>query len=200
MSNRETILSRVRGALRVAPVVPADAPIIRSLADDVDIIAMMVDRLEDYRAIVVQAEGDVPSAIGHAMRVHGATRAVIDPRLDQMLRPESAELIEDHGLTARELDAIPAAITTSAVGIAETGTIILTHDAGQGRRAISLVPDLHICVLRRDQIVGTVPEALTAIGSPAISTWISGPSATSDIELNRVEGVHGPRTLVVVLA
>jgi L-lactate dehydrogenase complex protein LldG len=199
MSNRETILSRVRSALNVAPVVPADAPIIRSLADDVDIIAMMVDRLEDYRAIVVHAEGDLPSAIEHALRVQGASRAVIDPRLAHEMRPESVELIEDHGLSARELDGIPAAITTAAVGIAETGTIILTHDSGQGRRAISLVPDLHICVLRQDQIVGTVPEAMSAIGTPTISTWISGPSATSDIELSRVEGVHGPRTLVVVL-
>jgi L-lactate dehydrogenase complex protein LldG len=117
-----------------------------------------------------------------------------------MLRPEGVTLIEDLGLSARELDAIPAAITTAAVAIAETGTILLTHGAGQGRRAISLVPDVHICLLRRDQIVGTVPEAMSIIGTPQISTWISGPSATSDIELSRVEGVHGPRTLIVVLA
>lgn len=200
MSNRELLLGRIRAALKVTPVVPDDAPFLRELGADIDIVHMMVDRLEDYRAIVVHAEGDVPSAIGHALREHGITRAVVDPRLDHMLRPESVEIVEDEGLSARELDAVPAAITTCAVAIAETGTIILTHDAGQGRRAISLVPDVHVCVLRRDQIVGTVPEAMTVIGTPQISTWISGPSATSDIELNRVEGVHGPRTLIVVLA
>lgn len=198
--SRELMLGRIRAALKVAPVVPDDAPIIRALAPDVDIVHMMVDRLEDYQAIVVHAEGDVPSAIGHALHEHGVTRAVVDPLLDHMLRPDSVEIVEDQGLSARDLDAVPAAITTCAVAIAETGTIILTHHAGQGRRVISLVPDVHVCVLRRDQIVGTVPEAMTAIGAPAISTWISGPSATSDIELNRVEGVHGPRTLIVVLA
>jgi len=200
MSNRELMLGRIRAALKVPPVVPDDAPILRALEADVDIVHMMVDRLEDYRAIVVHAEGDVPVAIGHALHEHGVTRAVVDPLLDHMLRPDSVEIVEDQGLSARDLDAVPAAITTCAVAIAETGTIILTHHAGQGRRAISLVPDIHVCVLRRDQIVGTVPEAMTAIGTPAISTWISGPSATSDIELNRVEGVHGPRTLIVVLA
>lgn len=199
MSDRESMLSRIRAALVVPPVVPEDVPIERSLGDNIDIIAMTVERLEDYRAIVVHADGDVPSAIGHALRMHGVTGAVVDPRLDHMLRPDSVAIIEDHGLSARELDAIPAAITTCAVAIAETGTIILTHGPGQGRRAISLVPDVHVCVLRRDQIVGTVPEAMTAIGTPAISTWISGPSATSDIELSRVEGVHGPRTLIVIL-
>ena len=199
MSTRDDILRRIRAALQVAPVVPDDAPIIRSLGSDIDIVAMMVDRLEDYRAIVVRAEGDISRAIGHAMHEHGIARAVVDPLLDRMLRPEGVELVEDSGLSARELDGIPAAITTAAVAIAETGTIVLTHEAGQGRRAISLVPDVHLCLLRREQIVGTVPEAMAAIGTPRISTWISGPSATSDIELSRVEGVHGPRTLIVVL-
>jgi len=199
MSTRDDILRRIRAALQVAPVVPDDAPIIRSLGSDIDIVAMMVDRLEDYRAIVVRAEGDISRAIGHAMHEQGIARAVVDPLLDRMLRPEGVELVEDSGLSARELDGIPAAITTAAVAIAETGTIVLTHEAGQGRRAISLVPDVHLCLLRREQIVGTVPEAMAAIGTPRISTWISGPSATSDIELSRVEGVHGPRTLIVVL-
>lgn len=199
MNNREVVLSRVRAALRVAPAVPGAAPVIERLADNIDVVALMVDRLEDYKAHIVTADGDVPSAIGHALREAGVRTAVIDPLLDHVLRPEGVTLIEDTGLTSRELDAIPAAITTAAVGIAETGTIILTHGPGQGRRAISLVPDVHICVLDREQIVGTVPQAMSVIGTPAISTWISGPSATSDIELNRVEGVHGPRTLIVVL-
>lgn len=199
MSARETVLQRIRAALEVPPVVPPPAAIIERLADDVDITAMLVDRLEDYKAAVLRAEGDVPSAVGHALREAGVRSAVIDPLLDHSLRPEGVTLIEDTGLSARALDAVPAAITTAAVAIAETGTIILTHGPGQGRRAISLVPDVHVCILAREQIVGTVPEAVAIIGAPAISTWISGPSATSDIELSRVEGVHGPRTLIVVL-
>lgn len=200
MNHRDTVLGNVRAALRVAPVVEADAPIRRALADDVDIVALMVDRLEDYKAVVVDAQGDPAAAITGIMQARGLLSAVIDPRLDARLRPYGVQLIEDHGLSARDLDAIPCAITTCAVGVAETGTIMMTHEDGQGRRSISLVPDVHICVLRRDQVVGTVPEAVALLGRPRISTWISGPSATSDIELNRVEGVHGPRTLIVVLA
>lgn len=200
MNHRDTVLGNVRAALRVAPVVEADAPIQRALADDVDIVALMVDRLEDYKAVVVDAQGDPAAAITGIMQARGLLSAVIDPRLDAQLRPYGVQLIEDHGLSARDLDAIPCAITTCAVGVAETGTIMMTHEDGQGRRSISLVPDVHICVLRRDQVVGTVPEAVALLGRPRISTWISGPSATSDIELNRVEGVHGPRTLIVVLA
>lgn len=200
MSHRDTVLNSVRAALRVPPVVEADAPYSRALANGVDVVALMVDRLEDYRAIVVEADGEPAPAIAAAMQERGVMSAVIDPRLAPELRPDGLQLVEDHGLSARELDAIPCAITTCAVGVAETGTIMMTHDAGQGRRAISLVPDIHICVLRRDQIVGTVPEAVALLGRPRISTWISGPSATSDIELSRVEGVHGPCTLIVVLA
>ena len=199
MNNREVVLSRVRAALRIKPEVPDAAPFDVALDPSIDIVAMMVDRLEDYKAIVVTAEGDVPSAVASALISRGIRRAVIDPAFPHDLRPHDVELLEDNGFSARELDAIPAAITTCAVAVAETGTILLTHDAGQGRRAISLVPDVHVCILDRDQIVGTVPEAVARVGKPRISTWISGPSATSDIELNRVEGVHGPRTLIVVL-
>lgn len=200
MNDRDRMLQRVRAALEIAPMVPPTEPIITALAAEVDVVAMMVDRLEDYRATVLHAEGDIPSVVASALMLLGIRRAVVDPQLPRDLHPNDVELIDDNALTARELDEIPAAITTAAVGIAETGTIILTHGPGQGRRAISLVPDVHVCILHREQIVGTVPEAMRVIGTPAISTWISGPSATSDIELNRVEGVHGPRTLIVVLA
>jgi L-lactate dehydrogenase complex protein LldG len=117
-------------------------------------------------------------------------------------RPQGA--VEDRGLDAHELDALDGALTGCGLAIAETGTIVLDGGAAQGRRALTLVPDYHLCVVPVDRIVGVVPEAVELL-EPAVRegrplTFISGPSATSDIELSRVEGVHGPRTLHVVVA
>jgi len=108
-------------------------------------------------------------------------------------------LLVDDGLSPGALDAADGVITTAALAIAETGTIVLDGGPGQGRRALSLVPDYHLCVLRAGQVVGIVPEALDRLPPGRPCTWISGPSATSDIELDRVQGVHGPRTLEVIL-
>ena len=113
------------------------------------------------------------------------------------------ELVEDAGLSVQQLDELDGALTGCAVAIAETGTFVLDGGAGQGRRALTLVPDLHVCVVREDQVVGLVPEAVgeleDAVRAGRPLTFVSGPSATSDIELDRVEGVHGPRVLHVVL-
>jgi L-lactate dehydrogenase complex protein LldG len=193
---REEILARVRAALAEAPQPPVvdrsyretrDTPTGSALHD------LFVERVGDYRAVVERcAEGEVEERIAAAL---GGRHTVIPPDLPWAVPNSSA----DDGQTAAALDGFAAVVTGATVGIATTGTIILDHGPGQGRRALSLVPDLHVCVVAADQVVAGVPEAVALLDPRRPQTWISGPSATSDIELNRVEGVHGPRTLHVIL-
>jgi L-lactate dehydrogenase complex protein LldG len=185
MTAREDVLARIRAAKPAS--VPAVPRGYRTSAP-VD-IEMLVERLEDYRAVVHRcAEAALPALLTRLLP--GRTVVPDGFRFDG---------VRDTGLSARELDEIDAVVTTCTVAVAETGTIVLDGSAGQGRRALSLVPDRHVVVVRTDQVVQTVPEALARLDATKPQTWISGPSATSDIELERVEGVHGPRTLEVVL-
>ena len=208
MSAREEILGRVRAAL--SGVEPAGglppSPRIAALPDHEALVAHFAERVTDYRAVVVRcAASDVAARVTEALG--GITRIVVPPGLPAELHAAgtaaATATVDDGSLGARELDGYDAVVTEAAVGIAETGTIVLDHGPGQGRRAISLVPDLHVCVVRAEQVVPDVPDALPLL-APARTggrplTWISGPSAPSDIELDRVEGVHGPRTLHVVI-
>ncbi|MFD7772531.1 lactate utilization protein C [Streptomyces sp. NPDC059753] len=210
-SSRERILSRVRKALVDAP--EADDPtrtyFTTHTADDpATILDLLHENLADYRAIVHRAqESELPSLIAKLLGEHGARTVAVAPGLpDTWLSDTAVERRPDEGaaggtsLTSYDLDATDAVVTTCALAIAETGTIVLDGGPGQGRRALTLVPDLHICVVRAvDQVVASVPQALPRLDPTRPLTWISGPSATSDIELDRVEGVHGPRTLHVVL-
>jgi L-lactate dehydrogenase complex protein LldG len=204
-SAKAEILARIRATSR-APVPPVDRAYRRigtlGAAARVDLFAA---RVADYRADVRRvAAADVAAAVWTALAERGASRVAVPPGLPRHWRPESLELVEDLGLTPRELDAVDGVVTGCTVAIAETGTIVLAGGADEGRRALSLVPDLHVCVVRTDQIVELVTEA-TAVVEDLVArerrplTFISGPSATSDIELSRVEGVHGPRTLVVLI-
>jgi L-lactate dehydrogenase complex protein LldG len=158
----------------------------------------------DYQAVVLVVEADaLTAALGDACGRHGVSRLVVPADLPEAWRPPDVELVPDDGLANEALDTVDGVLTGCCAAIAETGTIVLDGGARQGRRALTLVPDLHLCVVEVDQIVGTVPEAVERLAPAARErrpfTFISGPSATSDIELSRVEGVHGPRRLEVFI-
>jgi L-lactate dehydrogenase complex protein LldG len=202
---REDILDRTRAALRQAA---APTPAVRDYrrsgelaAGAPELVALLTDRLVDYRAHVhALSPADIAGTIAEIAREQSGdhARLVVAPDFAAQWR-HGWDAVEDHGLTAAELDATDGAVTTCTVAIAETGTLVLDAGVGQGRRAITLVPDLHVCVVRHDQVVQTVPDALRRLDPIRPLTFVSGPSATSDIELQRVEGVHGPRTLHVLL-
>jgi L-lactate dehydrogenase complex protein LldG len=194
MSSKDLILGRVRAALRDGPAVPEVPRDYRREFDEAD-LERFVDRLVDYRA-VVHRDGDVAGAIGRIVKT-GAL--VVPPGLALSWLPPEVEALVDDGLDADRIASADGVVTAAAVAVAETGTIVLDGSPDQGRRIISLLPDLHICVIRPEQVVASVPEALARLDPRRPLTWISGPSATSDIELNRVEGVHGPRNLHVIL-
>ncbi len=204
MGAREEVITRVRAAIAGAPV--AEVPRRYRVAGAMSAAereCRFVERVEDYGATVIESE-DPAQAIREALAMHGARRVGVAADLDESMLPHGVELVVDDGLTPLALDALDGAVTTCAAACAETGTIALDGGPGQGRRALTLVPDLHVCVVRRDDVTETVPELVTRLGGSAREgrpiVLVSGPSATSDIELTRVEGVHGPRRLVVVLA
>jgi len=200
---RDAVLARIRAALGDGPrsvEIPRDYE--RTLPPDTDILELFVERVSDYRATVHRTTAArLSETIASVLADRGAARIVVPSGLPRgWLASSAADVVTDEPpLTYAGLDALDGVVTGCAVAIAETGTIVLDAAPEQGRRAISLLPDLHVCVVMAAQVVGTVPEALERLEPTRPQTWISGPSATSDIELQRVEGVHGPRTLDVVL-
>jgi L-lactate dehydrogenase complex protein LldG len=183
------MLGAIRDALGPAPVVPdvpRDYRLAGSLEPDVDLFA---ERVAEYRATVHRvAAADLPAKLAELAR----GRTGIPPGF-------AFDGIEDRDLPVGELDALDTVITGCALAIADTGTIVLDGAAASGRRALTLVPDHHVCIVRSDQVVASVPDAIAKLDPRAPLTFVSGPSATSDIELDRVEGVHGPRELDVVI-
>ncbi len=211
MSAREAVLGRIRRALvdvADAPPAQVDWEYAKPRPMD-DVLEMFVERVVDYRAVMERCPADqVGESIVKALQANGVSSVVLPSGLDAAWRGA----IEDAGiqirdddpqLSASQLNEIDGVVTAAACGFAETGTIVLDHRPDQGRRALTLVPDVHVCVVRADQVVTDVPEGMARLaeairdGQPL--TWISGPSATSDIELERVEGVHGPRILHALL-
>jgi L-lactate dehydrogenase complex protein LldG len=200
---RDAVLARIRTALADVPAdepPAAPAPRVDPAPGDVDRFA---ERAADYRATVVRVNaGEVAAAVAAACERHEARRLLVPEGLPSTYAPNGLELLADAPPLDRDtLATADGVLTTCALAIAETGTIILDAGAGQGRRALTLLPDLHICVVPTERIVANVPDAITRLeGASAPITFISGPSATSDIELNRVEGVHGPRRLEIIIA
>lgn len=202
---REQVLGRVRQALAVGGPASQEVPWpdVPRVGEDLSgpaLLERFVDRVEDYRATVrVVSADELPAAVAQALQARGSVRVVAPPDLDVAL-PDGVQATHDDGrLTTRDLDTMDAVVTRAATGIAETGTIALDAGVGQGRRALTLVPDHHVCIVRQSDLVETVPEGLERLDPRRPLTLISGPSATSDIELSRVEGVHGPRQLDVLV-
>lgn len=203
MSSRESVLASVRGAIKGAAVPQFHRTYdTRLTLERSAVLDLFAERVNDYRADVrVIARADLAGTIGSVLAGYGAGSVAAPADLDpEWLTTVTCPVLrDDPPLTSRRLDGIDAVVTSSAVSIALTGTIVLDGGPGQGRRVISLIPDLHICVVEASTVVGTVPEAVGRLDATRPMTWVSGPSATSDIELDRVEGVHGPRKLVVCL-
>jgi L-lactate dehydrogenase complex protein LldG len=217
--DRELILGRVRAAIADVPAAEAlafdwadaepDARYVRR--GDLDAaarLALFVERCSDYQATVTvcadEAEA-IAKSIGAACARHDARRLVAPEGFDRRWLPAGLEsVVDDPPLGRHELADLDGVVTGCELGIAVTGTVALAAGPGQGRRAVTLLPDLHVCVVRGEQIVETVPEAIARLAAPLAErrpiTFVSGPSATSDIELKRVEGVHGPRRLELIVA
>jgi L-lactate dehydrogenase complex protein LldG len=205
--SRELILARVRGAIADAAASP---PVTRDYRragarDRSATIELLCERIAGYGAEVrrVDARG-LRAAVSDAFARRGAERICVPSAVPADWRPDGCELVEDDELSNVSLDQLDGVLTGCTLAIAETGTIVLTAAAPEGRRALSLVPDLHVCVIEEEQVVELVPEAMAILADLVRAqrrpiTLVSGPSATSDIELKRVEGVHGPRDLVVLV-
>jgi L-lactate dehydrogenase complex protein LldG len=202
MTARDVVLERVRQAVAGAQPAPVTRGYLVEGVTPETRVEAFVDRVRDYRATVLHVD-DAAIAAAEVLAAQGARRIGIPQDLDARLRPTGVELVEDDALSPQELDELDGALTTCAAACAVTGTIALDGGPGQGRRALTLLPDLHLCVVREDQIVETVPELIRSLEYSAAEgralVLVSGPSATSDIELQRVEGVHGPRRLVVIV-
>ena len=173
-----------------------------SAATRSELIDLLTHRLHDYDAQVLSCErGGLTRAIGAMLSARGLQTMLVPEGFPEAILPEGFRYVTDRGLTRTEMDGYDGVVTEATLAIAETGTIVLQNVAGQGRRAASLIPDYHLCLVEASRISATVPEAIAALAATSTlpTTFISGPSATADIEMTRIKGVHGPRFLDVLL-
>jgi L-lactate dehydrogenase complex protein LldG len=208
-SSRDRILGRIRHALRDIPAAetPGDVTVAREyrMSDTMpheQVIEQFLEKVAEYRATVHRVStSELAERIASCLASRGVTNLVTPADVPDDWVPAGVHRLRDPGLSYTDLDTSDGVMTGCVLGIAQTGTIVLDGGEGQGRRALSLLPDYHLCIVPADQIVHLVPEAVSRLApiSTRPLTWISGPSATSDIELSRVEGVHGPRTLEVIV-
>lgn len=211
---RDEILARIRGALQDVPAGerPDDVPVERAYrrssgAAPAALIERLTDRLSAYGVLIREAPaGEVARVVAAACADRGARRLLVPAGLPDAWLPGDGAItpVRDDGLSYAQIQEADGVLTGCSVAIAETGTIVLDAGPGQGRRALTLLPDYHLCVVHAGQIVGLVPEAIAHLAGAVRQdhrpiTFISGPSATADIEFERVQGVHGPRTLEVIL-
>jgi L-lactate dehydrogenase complex protein LldG len=204
MTAREEILARVRQSIAISA--PA-APVVREYRQsgtlsEPDKIALFIERLEDYNAGVYRCSPeDLSAKIAQALTARAKTRMLIPPGFPTNLLPEGPQFTRDEALEYAAINGFDGALTMASGAIAMTGSILLTHSETEGRRALTLIPDYHLCIVYTHQLAETVPEGIRALAERQTSpiTTIAGPSATADIEMTRVKGVHGPRTLDVIL-
>jgi L-lactate dehydrogenase complex protein LldG len=209
MTARSDILERIRDAIG-APGIEREADYAAvsrryrhaGALTEVDRIELLADRLAHYDAGVYRcATTAIRSTVAQALSARGKRRIVVPADIAAAWLPDTIDVVPDLNLPHSELDLVDGVLTGCTLAIALTGTIVLRHSAGEGRRALSLIPDYHLCVIAAGDVVETVPEAFRRIAllSPRRLTTISGPSATADIEMTRIRGVHGPRTLDVIV-
>jgi L-lactate dehydrogenase complex protein LldG len=201
---RDEIMRRAGAALADRPQPSSIPRDYRRTGLPGDVIELFAERAAEYEASVRRVTPDeLPAAIAGALGQRGARGIAVPPGLPRNWLSDTGAEVERHDddppLTVAQLERLDGVVTSCAVAVAETGTIILDAGPGQGRRVLTLLPDYHLCVVHGDQIVATLAEGLARLDPTRPQTWISGPSATSDIELDRVEGVHGPRTLEVLI-
>ncbi len=208
---RDGILARIRSANEGMDAGEAFDAAWNAIARDYDhaarpqaaVLELLTERLRDYDADVEYvAEGDIPRAVAALLASLGIRQVLLPPGMAPLLRQALPEARVDEWFSAAELDTFGCVVTEATLGIAETGTLVLQNRPGQGRRAVSLVPDVHLCILRAVDVVATVPEAIRRLQDTHTlpTTFISGPSATADIEMTRIKGVHGPRFFHVLIA
>ncbi len=204
-TSRTLILDRIRTATaNAAPQDYAALPrtyLRKGTLDAEQRLALMIERLHEYGAEVAVCEpAQLPAVIAEQLAASGRHRFAVPPGLPQDWLPSGYDFQQDTGLSADALEQCEGVVTQSFAGVADSGTIVLHHSAAEGRRVLSLLPDWHLCILRTTQIVETLPEYFALCQQqPELATYISGPSATADIEMTRIKGVHGPRFLNVIL-